>query len=213
MKDFTTYKKYVIYYNKYKDVIYVNINEIDTYLKENLSKKRYEHSLLVAKEAKSLAKIYHVDEEKAYLAGLIHDIAKELSEEENNYWIKKGNLADDLKNENYKKIRHADIGAIIAKEKYNLDNDICNAIKYHTIGNKNMDTLAKIIYIADKIGRKEIPKKLIPVKDLAYKDINKALFYCLKKQENNLKEKGIKTHKDTKELLEKLKQKFSNKNQ
>ena len=71
MKDFTNYKKYVIYYNKYKDVIYVNINKIDTYLKENLSKKRYEHSLLVAKEAKSLAKIYHVDEEKAYLEGLI----------------------------------------------------------------------------------------------------------------------------------------------
>ena len=205
MKDFTTYKKYVIYYNKYKDVIYVNINEIDTYLKENLSKKRYEHSLLVAKEAKSLAKIYHVDEEKAYLAGLIHDIAKELSEEENDYWVKKGNLADDLKKENYKKIRHADIGAIIAKEKYNLDNDICNAIKYHTIGNKNMDTLAKIIYIADKIGRKEIPKELMPIKDLVKKDLNAALIYFIEKQNKNLISKNITPHKNTEELLQTLK--------
>lgn len=205
MKDFTNYKKYVIYYNKYKDVIYVNINEIDTYLKENLSKKRYEHSLLVAKEAKSLAKIYHVDEEKAYLAGLIHDIAKELSEDENNYWIKKGNLADDLKKENYKKIRHADIGAIIAKEKYNLDNDICNAIKYHTIGNKNMDTLAKIIYIADKIGRKEIPKELMPIKDLVKKDLNAALIYFIEKQNKNLISKNITPHKNTEELLQTLK--------
>ena len=210
MKDFTTYKKYVIYYNKYKDVIYVNINEIDTYLKENLSKKRYEHSLLVAKEAKSLAKIYHVDEEKAYLAGLIHDIAKELSEEENNYWIKKGNLADDLKNENYKKIRHADIGAIIAKEKYNLDNDICNAIKYHTIGNKNMDTLAKIIYIADKIGRKEIPKELIPIKDLVKKDLNAALIYFIEKQNKNLISKNITPHKNTEALLQTLKKQNKN---
>ena len=210
MKDFTNYKKYVIYYNKYKDVIYVNINEIDTYLKENLSKKRYEHSLLVAKEAKSLAKIYHVDEEKAYLAGLIHDIAKELSEEENNYWIKKGNLADDLKKENYKKIRHADIGALIAKEKYNLDNDICNAIKYHTIGNKNMDTLAKIIYIADKIGRKEIPKELIPIKDLVKKDLNAALIYFIEKQNKNLISKNITPHKNTEELLQTLKKQNKN---
>ena len=210
MKDFTNYKKYVIYYNKYKDVIYVNINEIDTYLKENLSKKRYEHSLLVAKEAKSLAKIYHVDEEKAYLAGLIHDIAKELNEEENNYWIKKGNLADDLKNENYKKIRHADIGAIIAKEKYNLDNDICNAIKYHTIGNKNMDTLAKIIYIADKIGRKEIPKELMPIKDLVKKDLNDALIYFIEKQNKNLISKNITPHKNTEELLQTLKKQNKN---
>ena len=210
MKDFTNYKKYVIYYNKYKDVIYVNINKIDTYLKENLSKKRYEHSLLVAKEAKSLAKIYHVDEEKAYLAGLIHDIAKELSEEENNYWIKKGNLADDLKKENYKKTRHADIGALIAKEKYNLDNDICNAIKYHTIGNKNMDTLAKIIYIADKIGRKEIPKELIPIKDLVKKDLNAALIYFIEKQNKNLISKNITPHKNTEELLQTLKKQNKN---
>lgn len=210
MKDFTNYKKYVIYYNKYKDVIYVNINKIDTYLKENLSKKRYEHSLLVAKEAKSLAKIYHVDEEKAYLAGLIHDIAKELSEEENNYWIKKGNLAHDLKKENYKKIRHADIGALIAKEKYNLDNDICNAIKYHTIGNKNMDTLAKIIYIADKIGRKEIPKELIPIKDLVKKDLNAALIYFIEKQNKNLISKNITPHKNTEELLQTLKKQNKN---
>lgn len=210
MKDFTNYKKYVIYYNKYKDVIYVNINEIDTYLKENLSKKRYEHSLLVAKEAKSLAKIYHVDEEKAYLAGLIHDIAKELSEEENNYWIKKGNLANDLKKENYKKIRHADIGAIIAKEKYNLDNDICNAIKYHTIGKKNMDTLAKIIYIADKIGRKEIPKELMPIKDLVKKDLNAALIYFIEKQNKNLISKNITPHKNTEELLQTLKKQNKN---
>ena len=69
-----------------------------------------------------------------------------------------------MQKEEYKNIKHADIGAIIAKEEYNLDNDICNAIKYHTIGNKDMDMLAKIIFIADKIGRKKIPEALKPVK-------------------------------------------------
>ena len=77
---------------------------------------------------------------------------------------------------------------------------MCNAIKYHTIGNKNMNMLAKIIFIADKIGRPKIPDVLKPVKVLAYQDINKALLYCIEKQELKLQEKGLKLHQDTKEL-------------
>ena len=136
----------------------MDIETIKAELKNSLSPKRYNHSILVAEEAKKLAKHYHINEEKAYLTGLIHDIAKELTEEENIYWIKKGKLSKDLENKENINIKHADIGAVIAKEKYNLDDNICNAIKYHTIGNKNMDLLAKIIYIADKIGREKIPE-------------------------------------------------------
>lgn len=182
----------------------MKIDQINEDLKNSLSPKRYNHSIMVAKEAKSLAKHYHINEDKAYLAGLIHDVAKELTEEENIYWIEKGKLSKDLENKENLNIKHADIGAIIAKEKYNLDDDICNAIKYHTIGNKSMDLLAKIIYIADKIGREKIPEALIPVKKLAYQDIDKALLYCLEKQKIRLKEKGIKMHDDTKELLKEL---------
>lgn len=73
----------------------MDIETIKGELKKSLSPKRYNHSILVAEEAKSLAKHYHINEEKAYLTGLIHDIAKELTEEENIYWIEK---------ENYRKI-------------------------------------------------------------------------------------------------------------
>ena len=183
----------------------MKIEKINQFVKENLSTYRYEHSILVAKEAKSLAKHYHIEEDKAYLAGLLHDVAKELTEEENEKWIEIGHLSKNLNKKENKNIKHADIGAIIAKEKFKLDDDICNAIKYHTIGNKNMDTLAKIIYIADKIGRKNIPDDLIPVKKLAYENLNKALLFCIEKQQINLKEKGLNLHQDTKELLKELK--------
>ena len=182
----------------------MKIDQINEDLKNSLSPKRYNHSIMVAKEAKSLAKHYHINEDKAYLAGLIHDVAKELTEEENIYWIKKGKLSKDLENKENINIKHADIGAVIAKEKYNLDDDICNAIKYHTIGNKSMDLLAKIIYIADKIGREKIPEALKPVKEIAYQNIDNALLYCLEKQKIRLKEKEIKMHDDTKELLKEL---------
>ena len=67
-----------------------------------------------------------------------------------------------------------------------------------------MDLLAKIIFIADKIGRKNIPTELIPVKELAYQDIDKAMLYLLTTQKNYLQKKGIKMHNDSQELLKKL---------
>lgn len=182
----------------------MNIEKINTDLKKVLSPFRYEHSIKVAEEAKKLAKHYHINEKNAYLAGLIHDIAKDLTEKECKQWIEEYKLPEKLLDKKYKNIKHADIGAIIAKEKYHLEDDICNSIKYHTIGNKRMNLLAKIVYIADKIGRDNIPEALKNVKEIAYQDIDKALLYCLEKQKIRLEEKGIKMHKDTEELLEKL---------
>ena len=62
------------------------IEQIKKDLKKYLSEIRYEHSILVAEEAKKLAKYYNENEEKAYIAGLVHDIAKEFSDEENEKW-------------------------------------------------------------------------------------------------------------------------------
>ena len=58
------------------------IDYIQNWLSENLSEKRYNHSLGCAKCAQKLAKIYHLDEDKAFLAGLIHDCAKNIEAEE-----------------------------------------------------------------------------------------------------------------------------------
>lgn len=184
----------------------MNIKTIKKDLKELLTPKRYEHSLRVAEESKNLAKTYQYDEKKAYIAGLIHDIAKNFTEEESKVWIEKYKLPKELLEEKYKNIKHADIGAVVAKEKYHLEDDICKAIKYHTIGNKDMDALAKIVFLADKIARNNLPKELQEVKELAYQNLNKALLCCLENEEIHLKSKGIKIHKDTKELLEKLTQ-------
>lgn len=173
-------------------------------LKKTLTKLRYEHSLKVADEAKKLAKHYNYDDEKAYLAGLTHDIAKDLTEEENYNLVKKYHLPQQLLNTENTNLKHADIGAFLAKEKYHLENDICKAIKYHTIGNKDMDLLAKIVFIADKIARDNLPEGLKEVKKLAYQEdnIDIALKYCLVCQENHLKAKGINIHPETKKLLD-----------
>jgi predicted HD superfamily hydrolase involved in NAD metabolism len=159
------------------------LNKIDNDLKKVLSEKRYNHSIGVMKKAEELAKIYKIDVDKAKLVGLAHDIGKELSKEEMLEYARKNNIEVDSVEEVNVGLLHAKIGADICKRKYGFSQDMQNAIKYHTVGNENMDLLAKIIYVADKIedGRtynsEEKMKELQVVRDLATKDINKALVY------------------------------------
>lgn len=159
------------------------LNKIDNDLKKVLSEKRYNHSIGVMKKAEELAKIYKIDVNKAKLVGLAHDIGKELSKEEMLEYARENSIEVDSVEEVNVGLLHAKIGADICKKKYGFSQDMQNAIKYHTVGNENMDLLAKIIYVADKIedGRtykdEEKMKELQVVRDLATKDINKALVY------------------------------------
>lgn len=129
------------------------IDYIKTWLSENLSEKRYNHSKGCAQTAQKLAKIYNLNEEKAYLAGLIHDCAKNIDSEKSleiiRNEIKNGFLESELKNP---KTYHAIIGAHYIQKLFEIeDNEIIQAVRNHTIGNINMTTFDKIIFLADKI--------------------------------------------------------------
>lgn len=184
-----------------------NIEKITNDLKRLVKDKRYEHSILVAKEAKELAKHYNYDEEKAYIAGLVHDIAKEFTQEENIKWIEKYDLSKEFLLPKYEKIVHAEVGSVVVKEWYGLDNEIMSAVRYHTIGSSNMSLLDKIIFISDKIGRKEKTEQIEEIKKIAYQDLDKALLKYLTYQKEKLKSKGKEFHPLTKELYKKLEKK------
>ena len=177
------------------------IEQIKQDLKKYLSEYRYEHSILVAEEARKIAKHYNQNEEKAYIAGLVHDIAKEFSDEENEKWIKKYNLTGDIYSEEYKNVIHSFIGAVAIKEWYEMEEEICNAVRNHTLGNISMTELDKIIFVADKIARRVSNPIIEEERKLAYLDINKALELCFKVQKQKLKEKGKKMHPISLELL------------
>lgn len=181
-----------------------DIEKIKSDLESSLSEYRYSHSLGVALEAKRLARVYGVDEESAYMAGLLHDVAKEFNEDENNYWIKRGKISLELLKDEYKKIVHAEVGAIVAYNKYNMNKEICQAIKYHTLGDKNMTMLDKIIFVADKIeGGKNYPG-IEEERILAYQDIDKCLILCLQNQKEKLEREGRIFYKSASDLLEYL---------
>lgn len=127
----------------------MDIEQIKSKLQASLSEKRYNHSLEVMKRCVELAKIYGVDQEKARLVGLAHDIAKELPEEEAIKIVKENNIElDDIEMQNYK-LWHAKIGAVICKNEFGFTQDMVQAVENHTTGKAGMDLLSQILYVAD----------------------------------------------------------------
>ena len=129
------------------------IEENDLYyvkkIKSMITEKRFNHSKLVAHLAYRLAKMHQLDYSKAYIAGIIHDIAKYYSPEESLALMKKY-YPDYVDIGAY--AYHQFLGEMVAKEMFNIiDIDILNAIKYHTTGRKEMSQIEKIIYASDKI--------------------------------------------------------------
>ena len=152
-------------------------------MEKELTSKRYEHTLSVAYTAASLAMVHDVDTESALIAGILHDCAKCFSAKKLVSLCKKHNLpVSEVELQNPSALLHAKAGSFLAKEKYGInDEDILNAIKYHTTGRPDMSKLEKIIYIADYIepGRTHAAN-LKQIRKTAYEDLDKALFRILK---------------------------------
>lgn len=150
-------------------------------VKNTLSEKRFYHSVCVMNRAIEYAKIYGEDEEKAKLAGLVHDIAKEVPKEKRVENAEKlGVNLDDIEKNNTGLI-HAKAGAKIAETEFGLDKEICDAIAYHTTGKENMTTLQKIIYLADFTGIDRKFDDLDYLYKLCKEDLDKAMLYSLRK--------------------------------
>lgn len=130
----------------------MNKKEITKDLKEILDYKRYEHTLGVATTASCLAMKYGYDIDKAYMAGLLHDCAKGMTDKERLSYCKKNQISiTDVERDN-PSLLHAKVGAHLCTAKYDIDDaEICEAIKWHTTGRPDMSLLEEIIFVADYI--------------------------------------------------------------
>lgn len=145
-------------------------------LKGKVSKKRFIHSMNVAKAAQMLAEIYGVDAQKAKLAGLMHDIAKEMTHEEHIAVLEDApEVMKELENISVK-LWHGPVGSVYLKQKYGIyDEDILNAVRYHTTGRKNMSLLEKIVFVADHISEERKWPDVTYLRGLAKVDLESAM--------------------------------------
>ncbi len=152
-------------------------------VKEKMSKKRFIHSLNVSKVAKKLAQAYGADEKKAEIAGLLHDITKEMPEDEQlKLFESEGIILDDVERST-NKLWHSISGTIYVKKYLNIqDADILNAIRYHTTARNNMSLLEKIIFMSDFISEDRQYDNVEYMRSLAFENLDKAVIYGLKIQ-------------------------------
>ena len=189
-------------------VSHVDIEQVHRILKENLSDEKYTHTLGVTETAMKLARCHHQSEAKAQVAGLFHDIVKQIGKEKTLQMIGKYHVKlDDVIMENIY-LAHGPLAAVYASEEFGIyDEDILNAMIYHTTGRAGMSTLEKIIYVSDFIepnrGENEI---LTQIREVVEKDLDKAVELTatavinhLEKENKTIHPKGLEVLTDIKE--------------
>ena len=185
----------------------INEKEILTWLKENLSEERFNHSVGTAECAEKLAEKYNLNKEKAYIAGLLHDCAKCFSNEKLLDIIHKNLHVEKCEMLNYKTL-HAPVSAYIAEKEFGVtDKEILSAIRWHTLGKLNMTDFEKIVFLADKIEpNTRDPEYSKQIQTLLNEDngLNKALLRCYKETIKSLVKRDLKICILTIEIYNKL---------
>lgn len=168
------------------------INKMRKKVKRYLDSERYEHTLGVMYTAGCLAMKYGEDMERAMTAGVLHDCAKCIPNDEKIKLCRKYHLDISEAEMANPGLLHAKLGAFITWKKYHVeDREIIRAIAAHTTGRPDMSLLDKIIYIADFIepGRDEAPNLPI-VRKLAFTDLDACLLRVLEDSLSYLNTKG-----------------------
>ncbi|SNX55164.1 bis(5'-nucleosyl)-tetraphosphatase (symmetrical) YqeK [Thermoanaerobacterium sp. RBIITD] len=149
-------------------------------LKTLLNEKRFKHSIGVMDTAVKLAERYGADVEKARVAGLLHDCAKNLSSEELIALAEKYNieLDDVLRHSPF--LLHGPVGGYLIRDNFGVcDEEIKRAVMLHTTGDKDMTLLDKIIFLADFIEPGRDFEGVDVLRKTADEDLDKAVIMAL----------------------------------
>lgn len=131
----------------------MNLESYQTAIRGFLGDKRYHHSICVSRAAAQLARLYGADESKAEVAGILHDIMKDLPPEEQKKRMQQYGIQLTQVEQSAPKLWHAILGVEYIRRELNVaDEEILQAVRYHTTGRANMTLLEKVLFIADFIS-------------------------------------------------------------
>lgn len=166
-------------------------DEKKKYLKANLSAKRYNHSLNVAAECKKLALKYNEDPDKAYFAGLVHDICKELPDSELKKLVDECSFTVCREELETRSLWHAIAGASFIKQEFGVEDiDILNSVRFHTVGRAGMSRLEEIVYLGDLISADRDYKDVERMRKLSYMSLNEAMLEAFSYSIKSVVKKG-----------------------
>ena len=167
-----------------------------------LEPRRIAHVAGCESEAVLLAKRWGEDPELAAEAGILHDITKKLSFEEQLNLCEKYGIINDHAEQNTPGILHAKTGAAVARDLFGMEERVCGAIRWHCTGKPDMSLLEKIVWLADYIEPNRAFPGVEKIRALAYEDIDEAMAEALNMTLQHIRGKGREPYKDTAEAYQ-----------
>lgn len=179
--------------------------------KKRLSAKRYQHTLNVRRMAVKLAKRWGADPEKAALAALLHDTAKELPQEEMLQILNDNAIMAENAQNRPSPVWHGICAAILAQTQWGVeDEEVLSAIRCHTTGKPGMSLLDEIVFLADMTSAERDYPEVDYLRKLEKKDIHQAIREALEMNLHWLEESGKPVDEETRAALEDLRQRERN---
>ena len=165
-----------------------NIAKLQKRIRKELDEDRYRHTMGVMYTAASLAMCYGADLEKAQVAGLLHDCAKCIPNDRKLKLCDKYGIEMNAVEQAAPSLLHAKLGAYLAAERYEIkDQEILDAIRWHTTGKPGMTLLEKIIFLSDYIEpMRWKAQNLDEIRYQAFRDLDRAVFWTLRDTLNYL---------------------------
>ena len=147
--------------------------KLDDYIRVRLTEKRYRHTEGVIYTAVRLAERYGADTDKAETAALFHDACKNLDIDEMNMLVEQYEIGDYYIDK--PQLAHSKLAAAILEKEFGVeDEDILNAVSYHTTGRAGMSLLEKIIFVADATEPNRTYEEAETLNALAFSDLDEA---------------------------------------
>lgn len=179
--------------------------------KKRLSAKRYQHTLNVRRMAVKLAKRWGAEPEKAALAALLHDTAKELPREEMLQILNDNAIMAENAQNRPSPVWHGICAAILAQTQWGVeDEEVLSAIRCHTTGKPGMSLLDEIVFLADMTSAERDYPEVDYLRKLEKKDIHQAIREALEMNLHWLEESGKPVDEETRAALEDLRQRERN---
>lgn len=166
-------------------------------LRGMISKKRLAHSLGVSETAELLAEKFGCDPRRAALAGLVHDCARDLDDEELLKRAREAGIQASYEEKICPLLLHGPVGAVISRNHFGIeDEEVLRAVAVHTTGAPEMSPLDKIVYIADKIEPGRRYEAVSSLRAAAQRGLNEGMAACLAHFILFLVSRGLVVHPD-----------------
>lgn len=191
-------------YGTTADLKHLTVDELRPIAMSYLKPKRMPHVLGTEQEAVRLAERYGADVTKARIAALLHDCTKKLDMDEQLALCKKYHIPLDELERKALKLLHSKTGAAIARDVFAVDDDVYNAILYHTTGKPDMTLLEKIIYLADYIEPTRDFPGVEALRRTVYEDLDRGLLMGLTMTIDEMEEMGNPVHHMTRDARDYL---------